>query len=155
MRLIKAIVILFFSICVSMTAFAESEFHDTANAVFKTSELKGKWIIVNYWAAWCGYCIREIPELNSFYKHNKNKNVLVFGVNYDALQMPELKLVADKINIKFPVLLEDPKQVWDLDDTNVLPVTYIISPKGKMVKKILGPSTEDSLNDALQELKKS
>jgi len=57
-----------------------------------------------------------------------------------------------KAHIDFPVLLDNPMQVWRLDEVDVLPVTFIINPTGKVVKKIYGPSTEASLVAVLSAL---
>ncbi len=110
------------------------------------SALKGKWIIINYWAVWCDSCVKEIPELNHFYQHNQDKNILLFGVNYDHTPMPDL--------ILYPVLVEDPKKFFKLADVDVLPVTFIIDPQGKVVKSIIGPNTEKSLFKIMQILQK-
>lgn len=123
--------------------------HDTKGNVIRPSQLHGKWIIVNYWAAWCGTCIREIPELDRFYQHNHDKNVVLYGVNYDRLPSDELQTVMHDIQIEFPVLLEDPKNLWQLDEIEALPATFIINPQGLVVKKILGGNTEKSLLETL------
>ena len=53
------------------------------NLIF--SSLKGKWVYINYWANWCQPCLEEIAAFNQFYDKYKNKNIAVFGVNYDGL----------------------------------------------------------------------
>ena len=49
------------------------------------------WLVVNYWAEWCGPCRTEIPELNKLSEQVKGQNVSVFGVNFDNLQGEDLK----------------------------------------------------------------
>ena len=58
------------------------------NNVF-LSDLKGKWIIFNYWADWCPPCIKEIPELNNLQRNYSNK-LKVFLINFDMLEGEEL-----------------------------------------------------------------
>ncbi len=43
---------------------------------------RGKWVIVNYWATWCGTCMEELPDLVSMYENNKDKDIVVIGVNF-------------------------------------------------------------------------
>jgi peroxiredoxin len=125
-------------------------FHDMKGNTIQRSQLKGKWVVVNYWAAWCPSCVQEVPELNDFYKHTKNKNVVMFGVNFDQLQKAELKQAVSSLNIQFPVLVEDPNPYWSLGDINVLPTTFILNPQGKVVKTLYGGNTEEGLMDALR-----
>ena len=47
------------------------------------SDLEGQWLVINYWATWCGPCITEIPELNEMH-HNAEYPIKVLGVDFDA-----------------------------------------------------------------------
>jgi peroxiredoxin len=129
--------------------------HDTENHEVQLSKLKNKWVIINVWAAWCPSCIFEIPAFNHFYQHNKDKNVLVYGVSYDPMSLDELKQTMDKVQIKFPVLTEDPTQVWHLGDVSVLPTTFIINPKGHVVKTLYGANSEEKIVNTLKTLQAS
>lgn len=126
--------------------------HDADGHPVQAVKLKDKWLIVNYWAAWCGSCIKEIPELNRFYQDNQDKNILIYGVNYDQLPMASLKEAILQTNIQFPVLSDDPNQLWQLGEVSVLPMTFIINPQGEVVKKIVGPSTEEALASIVHNL---
>ena len=127
--------------------------HDSQGRVITADKLKNKWVIVNYWATWCHHCIREIPELNRFYQENKDKNVLLFGVNYDGLSAKELFIFMQDHPIVYPLLQEDPGKTWHLSDVNGVPTTFILDPTGKMVKEILGPVSQASLTKQLNKLK--
>ncbi|EKD55219.1 MAG: hypothetical protein ACD_60C00024G0019 [uncultured bacterium] len=120
--------------------------------ILKATELKGKWIILNYWAAWCESCMKEIPELNRFYQHHQTQNVVLYGVNYDQLPKKELTEAIQKTHIIFPVLLQNPEGIFALKNIEALPVTVVINPNGKMVKKIMGGNTEKSLDSLLADL---
>src|SRR5262249_12417598 len=132
--------------------YAEPLFHDSQGHLVQLTKLK-KWVVVNYWASWCPNCVEEIPELNRFYQHHK-KNILVYGVNFDRLTPEDLQLAIQKTNIGFPVLVEDPKQAWQLKTVDYLPTTFIISPAGTMVKMLVGPNTEQSLLRTIHNLEK-
>ncbi|MFL2742815.1 MAG: TlpA family protein disulfide reductase, partial [Gammaproteobacteria bacterium] len=53
-------------------------------------DLKGQWIVINYWADWCPPCIKEIPELNALNEKHKD-NLKVFLYNFDRLEGKELE----------------------------------------------------------------
>lgn len=124
---------------------------DTQGKAVQLSALQGNWVVLNYWASWCASCAKEIPELNRFFQHLQ-KNVVLYGVNSDQLPPKELDLAVKKMGIAFPVLLQDPRRYWHLEEVTLLPVTFIINPQGKVVKTILGVNTEKSLLAVLQSL---
>lgn len=125
-------------------------FNDTQGNSIKLSELKGKWVIVNYWAGWCPSCVKEIPELNALQK--KYKNIVLYGVDFDNLPESELKAAVAKANIDFPVLLQDPNKAWKLDPVEILPTTFIINPAGEVVEMIVGPSSEKTIMNFIHDM---
>ena len=134
----------------------EPVYKDSQDQSITLSSLKGKWVVINYWAPWCPSCVHEIPELNHFYENNKDKNVLVYGVNFDAASsFGDFNKAIQKAKIEFPVLLEDPGMTWKLGDITAIPMTFILDPNGKVIKTFVGPTTEKSLSLALNELKKT
>ena len=155
MRLRNFIFLILSSLLLASFSYANAVFQDTKGHLVDTKSLKNKWVIVNYWAEWCGPCVREIPELNSFYKNNHNKNVVLYGVYYDTLSINDLKRVVQNANINFPVLANDPNADWQLGEVSILPTTFIMNPKGDVVKTIYGGSNEDSLNAILSDLQQN
>lgn len=146
--------IVLFVFCNLFLSFAQASpvFHDINGRSVDVADLKNKWVIINYWASWCDACLNEIPELNNFYNHNTSKNVAIYGVNFDHLATNELVQASNDSGIRFPVLIDDPSLIWQVGNTDVLPVTYIINPSGKVVKKFIGPTTEQALLESLQTL---
>src|SRR3990167_3203393 len=107
-----------------ITATHDKVLHDThGNSVF-LSTLKGKWVVLNVWAPWCSGCIKEIPELNRFYKNNQNKNIVFYGIDYDNLSLAELQKAIHQVNIQFPVFVENPASYLGLQDVNIIPVKW-------------------------------
>ena len=111
------------------------------------------WLVVNYWAEWCGPCRTEIPELNSLSQQMKDQQVSVFGVNFDGLQGNDLKAATQALGIQFTVLAQDPAEQYDLPKSEALPVTYIIDDKGKVRETLMGEQTAAGVAQKLTELK--
>ena len=127
-------------------------FHDLEGQTINLAELRGKWVIVNYWASWCKPCWMEIPELNKFHKTYKNKNVVIVGVSFDRFDSEEaLRPIVKKMGIQFPVLTTDPASGLSIRPPSVLPATYVINPKGEVQAELLGLQTEKSLLAAIGE----
>lgn len=108
------------------------------------SDLKGKWIIFNYWADWCPPCIKEIPELNNLQRNYSNK-LKVFLINFDMLEGEELNQQLKKFNVKVDSLLSDPSTIYNWVIPENLPVTFIINKNGDLEYTLVGPQTEDEI----------
>ncbi len=126
---------------------AQIEFADGSRT--QTSHWDGRWLVINYWAEWCGPCREEIPELNELHHKRKANGLIVLGVNWDGLQAEKLSSVVERMGIEFPVLRDDPYLTYGYDRAEQLPVTVLISPERKVHKVMLGPQTESSIHAAM------
>ncbi|PNG37435.1 MULTISPECIES: TlpA disulfide reductase family protein [Pseudomonas] len=115
--------------------------------------LDKQWLVLNYWAEWCGPCRTEVPELNALNEQLKGQSATVLGVNFDNVQGEELKNASEKLGIKFTVLAQNPEQLFDLPRSEALPVTYIIDDKGKVREQLLGEQTAAGVLAKLQALR--
>lgn len=115
--------------------------------------LDKQWLVLNYWAEWCGPCRTEIAQLNALAEELKGKKIGVFGVNFDNVQGEELKSASEKLGIKFTVLAQDPAELFDLPRSEALPVTYIIDNKGKVREQLMGEQTAAGVMAKLEALK--
>ncbi len=113
------------------------------------SELSGRWLLINYWAEWCAPCRDEIPELNELHDHRDEHGVGVFGVNYDEIRGEQLVELMGRMDIRFPVLTEDPRARWGYEQPDVLPVTVVIGPDGRLRERLTGPQTLEELLSAI------
>ncbi len=111
------------------------------------------WLVINYWAEWCGPCRTEIPELNALSEQLKDQQVSVLGVNFDNLQGEDLKTATNALGIKFTVLAQDPAERYELPPSEALPVTYIIDDKGKLREQLLGEQTAAGVAQRLKALR--
>jgi peroxiredoxin len=115
--------------------------------------LEGQWLVINYWAQWCAPCRTEIPELNELDIELRDQSVWVLGVNFDALQGEKLSQATEEMGITFTVLAQDPAERFQLPRNEVLPVTYLIDPQGRMRERLLGEQSAEGLKARLAALK--
>ncbi len=142
---IKFLVITFFMMCLSMQAGAvDYELPDTDGQIHSLDQYKGKWLIVNYWATWCGACMKELPELIDFHKSN-NFDAVVVGINFETIDREKLKKFVSFKDIPYIVLNSDPVKKTPLGNVPALPTTYIINPQGKVVAGEVGIVTGENL----------
>lgn len=111
-------------------------------------DLRGKWILINYWADWCPPCIKEIPELNKLNSQFGDK-VAVFLFNFDRLEGNELRKQLLKINAEIPSLISDPQLIYNYDVPDALPVTFVIDKEGKLSMILKGPQTLEEIKEVL------
>lgn len=142
---------LFFTICIYLlcvtATHAGSMLQDMDGHQVSLSSLRGKWVLINYWASWCQTCIDEIPELNRFYADNKN--IALFAVNYDALSLHMQQQLITQFNIRYPSLQQDPAKILKLGDIRGVPVTFIFNPQGELTNTLYGGQTSESLYEAI------
>lgn len=122
------------------------------NQSIEFNSLKGKWVVIHYWASWCQGCLDEIHTLNSFYHQvcQSGNKVALFAVNYDMPSITIQKRVIKKYKIDYPSLKENPAQSLQLNAINGLPVTFIFNPDGKLSHTLYGPQTMTSLKHAVK-----
>ena len=69
----------------------------------KLSELRGKVILINFWASWCGPCRQEMPVLDELYRHYRSLDFTILGVNVEQNSDDARSLLKD-VSVSFPVL---------------------------------------------------
>ncbi|UEG62803.1 TlpA family protein disulfide reductase [Stutzerimonas chloritidismutans] len=115
------------------------------------AQLQGQWLLINYWAEWCGPCRTEIPELNAL--SETERGLAVLGVNFDELRGEELAQAAKALGIDFRVLSDDPAERLQLPRSEVLPVTYLVDDQGKVRERLVGEQTAEGILVHLARLK--
>jgi peroxiredoxin len=97
----------------------------------RLQEQRGKVVLVNFWATWCGPCRKEMPHLNRIADKYRASGLVMLGVNIDD-DVRNATDVAAKLGVKFPVLLDTDKKVSRLYDLNSMPSTLVLDRSGRV-----------------------
>ena len=131
----------------TQTRAVDYELSDVDGQMQSLDQYQGKWVIVNYWATWCGTCMKELPDLAAMHEGNKDKDIVVVGVNFESINNEQLKLFVENKSIPYLVLRSEPVPVTALGKVPALPTTYIIDPDGKVVAGEIGLVSRQNLED--------
>ncbi len=95
------------------------------------SDLKGKVVLLNFWATWCPYCVAEMPYLQKASDELSSNGLIILGIDDGEPEKDVQKFVSQK-KIQFQIILDPDLYASLLYRANVFPTTYIIDKTGKI-----------------------
>lgn len=119
----------------------------------KLSELKGKVVMLNFWASWCGPCRQEMPYLEDIYKKYAPAGFVLLGINVDEDSADAKEFLAD-VPVSFPVLLDSKNTLPELYEVEAMPSTFFVDKDGNLVYLHKGykPGEEKEYEAQIQKL---
>lgn len=104
---------------------------DLGGRSYTLSQLRGKVVLVNFWASWCGPCRVEMPDLESLYAHFKSRGLVVLAISNE--KEATVRAAAAKMGITVPVLLDPGAVVGHRFGLEGLPRSFVFNRQGKLV----------------------
>jgi peroxiredoxin len=95
------------------------------------ADLKGKVVMLNFWASWCGPCRQEMPLLDQMHKRYSSLGFTLLGVNVEA-DTADAERWLEQTPVSFPVLFDRDSKVSELYEVSAMPSTVFIDRKGNM-----------------------
>ena len=174
MRFKSKLVLVLVFIIMSFSAFAAKSnkkedvkmpnivLYDQYGKKHNIEEYKGKVVVINFWATWCGYCVEEIPEFEKVYKEfgSNKKDVIILGVagpktkqNLNNVDVEKDKIISflNKNKITYPTLMDEAGKSFNDYKVRALPMTYVINKDGYLEGFVSGAITAEQLRKAVNE----
>ena len=101
------------------------------------SDFQGQWVLLTFWATWCGPCIAEMPSLQQFHSRNTDAGFAVLAVAVGSDEGGVRDLVRQQ-GLTFPVLLDRGDRVASTYQAWSVPLTYLVDPEGNLVGVVRG-----------------
>lgn len=120
---------------------------DLAGNPLDLDDLRGKTVVLNFWASWCGPCRREVPELSRF-AHDRPEIVMV-GLAVDSGDIDEVRDSAEKLGMDYRVAMAD-SNLTAAYNVSVLPTTVVVGPDGDVRATRVGGLDYDDLVKAVR-----
>jgi peroxiredoxin len=125
---------------------------DATGQTVKLSDQKGKVVLLNFWATWCGPCKVEIPWFMSFQQQYKDRNFAVVGVAFDDDGWTAVKPYIAEHKINYRVVVGNDALDKAYGGVESLPTTFLIGRDGRVASKHVGLVSKSTYQDEIARL---
>jgi cytochrome c biogenesis protein CcmG/thiol:disulfide interchange protein DsbE len=125
---------------------------DLAGNTVSLEELRGRTVVIDFWATWCMPCIYQIAVLNDFHERHRNDDVVVLGIAVDVEGAKVVRPFADQHDVRYPILLGDEALARRYGAMG-FPSLYVIAPDGSIDLAHVGVIDSEALEAAVARAK--
>lgn len=112
--------------------------YDLENREHNLWDYRGRVVLLNFWASWCGPCRMEMPSMETIYKELKDKGFEILAVNLDRGGPEKVKGFVSNYKLTFPILLDSGGKIAIKYRVTALPTSFLLDQKGIIREKIVG-----------------
>ncbi len=120
---------------------------DLQGKTWSLKELKGKVVLVNFWATWCPPCRKEMPDLNTLYQRFRDQGFVVLAISDE--EADKVKPFIAERNVSYPVMLDPGRKVNELFQVEGIPKSFVYDREGKLVAQSIDMRTQKQFLEML------
>ncbi len=109
-----------------------------AGGTINSEDLKGKVLVVDFWATWCKPCIEEIPNFNALDAEQSDDRVVMLGITVESGSYDDVEPYITELGIEYPVVMGNEDVVTGFGGLIGFPTTFVVSPDWKIYQRYLG-----------------
>lgn len=133
----------------SIGAEADFTLADSDGRLHHLSDLRGRWVLVNFWATWCAPCVTEIPIIQQFVESHAD-SLAAIGINFEEINSATLQKAIAELEIRYLVVQAGDAPILPFEPLKGLPSTFLVSPDGHIMFRHTGELTQSQLSAAWQ-----
>lgn len=125
---------------------------DLEGNTVRTSDLKGKVVLLNFWATWCPPCRDEVPDFVRLQSKYRDQGLAIVGLSLDQGGARDVRPFADEYDVNYTMLIAGQETADAYGGIVGIPTTFVLDRNGTIVKRFVGRASSEAFEEAIRPL---